>query len=131
MIAVLGVTAALVSYPPPASTAGGPFAKDVDIGPARMELTVDPARPGLNEVHMYLFDRKSGAQYDRVKEMRVSAALPDKQIGPLHLRVQKAGPGHYVVRRAEIAPAGDWTLAFDARVSKFDAYSAKVEVQVK
>ncbi len=96
-----------------------------------MELTVDPARPGLNEVHMYLFDRKSGAQYDRVKEMRVSAALPDKQIGPLHLRVQKAGPGHYVVRRAEIAPAGDWTLAFDARVSKFDAYSAKVEVQVK
>ncbi len=131
MVAVLGVTAALVSYPPPASTASGPFAKDVDIGPARMELTVDPARPGLNEVHMYLFDRKSGAQYDRVKELRVSAALPEKQIGPVRLPAQKAGPGHYVVRQAEIAPAGDWTLAIDARVSKFDAYRAEVEVQVK
>jgi copper transport protein len=131
MAAVLGVTAALVSYPPPASTASGPFAKDVDLGPARMELTVDPARPGPNEVHMYLFDRKSGVQYDRVKELRVSAALPDKRIGPVHLRVQKAGPGHYVIRRADIAPGGDWTLTIDARVSKFDAYRAQVEVSVK
>jgi copper transport protein len=130
MVVVLGVTSALVSYAPP-SSARGPFAKNVDLGPARLELTVDPATPGANELHMYLFRRTSGAQYDRVKELRVSASLPGKRIGPVHLRAEKAGPGHYVVRRADIAPAGEWTLAIDARVSAFDAYRAEVEVPVR
>ena len=130
MVTVLGVTAALVSYPPP-SSARGPFAGTADLGPARMELTVDPARPGTNEMHIYLFRRSDGSQYDRVKELRVSASLPDKQIGPLQLRADKAGPGHYVIRRAAIAPAGDWRLEFDARVSKFDAYRAEVKAPIK
>jgi hypothetical protein len=47
------------------------------------------------------------------------------------LEADKAGPGHYVVRRADIAPAGDWRLTIDARVSRFDAYRAEVEVPVK
>ncbi len=130
MVAVLGVTAALVSYAPP-STARGPFSDTLDLGPARLELTVDPARPGANELHMYLFRRSDGAQYDRVKELRVSASLPDKRIGPLHLRADKAGPGHYVVRRAQVAPAGDWKLEIEARVSKFDEYRAQVDVRVR
>ncbi len=130
MVSVLGVTAALVSYPPP-STARGPFAETADLGPARMELTVDPARPGTNELHIYLFRRSDGAQYDRVKELRIRASLPEKQIGPLDLRPHKAGPGHYVVRRAAITPAGDWQLEFDARVSKFDAYRAEVKAPIK
>ena len=130
MVTVLGVTATLVSYPPP-SSARGPFSDTVDLGPARLELTVDPARPGTNELHLYLFRRSNGAQYDRVKELRVSASLPEKQIGPLHLQAEKAGPGHYVVRRATVAPAGDWVVVLDARVSKFDAYRAEVEVPIK
>jgi copper transport protein len=130
MVAVLGVTAALVSYAPP-SSARGPFAGTVDLGPARLELTVDPARPGANEVHMYLFRRSDGAQYDRVKELRVSASLADKRIGPLQLKAEKAGPGHYVVRRAAIAPPGDWKLELDARVSKFDTYQADLEVPIR
>ena len=88
MVAVVGVAAALVAYPPP-SSARGPFADTLDLGPARLELTVDPARPGANELHMYLFRRSDGAQYDRVRELRVSASLPDKQIGPLHLRPRR------------------------------------------
>jgi copper transport protein len=130
MVAVLGVTAALVSYAPP-SSARGPFADSLDLGPARLELTVDPARPGGNELHMYLFRRSDGSRYDRLKELRVSASLPDRQIGPLHLRVDKAGPGHYVIRRAAIAPAGDWKLELDARVSRFDAYRADLEVPIR
>jgi copper transport protein len=130
MVAVFGVTAALVSYPPP-SSARGPFSDTLDVGPARLELTVDPARPGANELHIYLFRRSDGAQYDRVKELRVSASLPEKRIGPLQLRADKAGPGHYVVRRAAITPTGDWRLVFDARVSDFDAYRAEVELPIK
>lgn len=129
---VLVVTGALVGYSPTAGAAtSGPFAAAENLGPARLELTVDPARVGANEIHLYLFDRRSGAQYDRPRELTVTALLADKQIGPLRLPASKTGPGHYTVRGAMLAPAGDWTLAVQARVSEFDAYDAKLEVPVR
>ena len=130
MASVLGVTAALVSYAP-ATGATGPFSTSKTLGPARAELTVDPARAGANEVHLYLFDRRSGRQYERVKELTLSARLPERRIGPLTLKAEPAGPGHYVVRRAAFAPPGDWQLKLSARVSDFDAYSAQVEVPIR
>ena len=111
--------------------ATGPASADATLGPARLELTVDPARVGRNQIHLYLFDRRSGRQWDRAKELTVNARLPDKDIGPLALRPQKAGPGHYVIRRAELAPKGDWRLDVAARVSAFDAYSARIEVPIR
>ena len=130
MAGVLVATAALAAYAPP-STARGPFAADARLGPARMELTVDPARSGPNQVHLYLFDRRDGAQFDRVKELHLEATLPERHLGPLDLDAQKAGPGHWVVRRWTVAPAGDWRLEVSARVSAFDAYTAELEVPVR
>jgi copper transport protein len=130
MVAVLGVTAALVSYAP-SSNASGPYSASATLGPARLELTVDPARAGRNQVHLYLFDRRTGRQFRRVKEMTLEARLPSRSIGPLQLHPQPAGPGHYVVRRADIAPPGDWQLDLAARVSAFDEYTAKLKVPVR
>jgi copper transport protein len=130
MVTVLAVAAALVSYSP-APAASGPFSASEDVGPARLELTVDPAQAGRNQIHLYLFDRRSGRQYDRARELRLTATLPDKRIGPLRLPVAKAGPGHYVVRRASIAPAGDWRLDLSLRVSAFDAYERRIEVPIR
>lgn len=134
MAGVLGVTAALVSYAPPvgAGSGGGlPFSTSEDLGPAEMELTVDPARAGPNQVHMYLFNRRDGRQFDRVKQLDVRATLPEKGLGPLELRTEKGGPGHYVVRRAQLAPGGDWRLEVSARVSEFDLYEKRVEVPIE
>jgi copper transport protein len=128
---VLGVTAALTSYPPPGAVAGGPFSTSTELGPARLELTVDPASRGANEIHLYLFDARTGAQYDRAKRLKVALRLPDRQIGPLVPRLDKAGPGHYVARRALISPGGDWQLSVAARVSDFEEYRARVEVPVE
>ena len=41
-----------------------------------LEVTVDPAKVGPNQLHLYLFDRKSGAPFEATKELRVTAALP-------------------------------------------------------
>ena len=101
------------------------------LGPARLELTVDPGARGSNQVHLYLFDRRTGRQWDRSKELTVKAFLPDRGIGPLKLEPQKAGPGHYVIRRAGLAPKGDWRLDVSARVSAFDAYDARIEVPIR
>ncbi len=93
IVVVLGVTAALTSYPPPGAEAAGPFSTSSELGAARLELTVDPAARGANEIHLYLFDARDGSQYDRAKELTVQLRLPDSGIGPLEPRLDKAGPG--------------------------------------
>lgn len=127
----LAVTAALTSYPPPDSLAAGPFSTATELGAARMELTVDPAAVGPNEVHIYLTNPHSGAQFDRFRNLDVTLTLPSKRIGPLDPRVDKAGPGHWVVRRAQLAPAGDWRLTVSSRVSDFVDRRTLVEVPVE
>jgi copper transport protein len=132
VVVVLGVTSALVSYPPPeALSATGPVARTASLGPADMQVTIDPARPGANVLHIYLTDKRAGTQYERVKEFKLSAALPGKQIGPLALDTRKAGPGHWVANGAVFGAAGDWQLQAEARVSDFDAYYSKVEVPIR
>jgi hypothetical protein len=57
--------------------------------------------------------------------------LSAKEIGPLEPRVDKAGPGHWVVRRAQFAPTGDWRLAVSTVVSEFQERRTVVEVPVE
>ena len=131
MVAVLGVTAALVSYSPAPAAPSGPFAGTADLGPARMELTVDPASAGANELHVYLFDERSGAPYDRARELALSASQAELDIGPLALRPRRVGPGHYTVTRAELAPAGEWTIEARALISDFDELRGELEVPIR
>ena len=131
MAAVLAVTAALVAYSPSAGETTGPFSDSADLGPARTELTVDPARAGSNEIHVYLFDRRTGAQYDRPRRLAMSASDRARDIGPIALDVRKAGPGHYTVARADLAPAGDWTLLVRAPVSDFEELRTELEVPIR
>lgn len=128
---VLGVTAALVSYAPSVAEQSGPFSTATDMGPLRLDLTVDPARAGRNEIHVYLTDAADGTQFEGTRELRVALRLPDKDIGPIDTAPRRAGPGHYVVTRADLGVAGDWELAVSARVSEFDQYDASVEVPVE
>ena len=56
------------------------------LGPAVLEMTVEPAKVGLNTIHLYLIQAKSGAQFTATKELTATARLPSKGIGPLQLR---------------------------------------------
>ena len=111
MAGVLTATAFLTSYAPPAATAGGPFSTTAELGPARMELTLDPARVGRNELHLYFFDSRTGspvrprqavdAAHDAPREGHRPAPAAPAQGRPGPLR----GPAgrHLAVRR--LAPA--------------------------
>jgi copper transport protein len=124
-VAALAATGALAGYSPADVQASGPFSASADIGPARAELTVEPALAGRNEVHLYFFDRADGSQWE---ELTVEASLPDREI---ELESRRAGPGHYVIGGAPLAPAGDWTLEVVARVSAFDEFRTRFEVPIK
>ncbi len=131
LAAVLGVTAALVSYPPPSTADAGPFVTTKSVGPLELQVTVDPAELGRNEMHLYLFRARDGTQFNGTKELRIRMTLPSKDIGPLAARPVKAGPGHYVVPATDFGVKGDWELRFTGRVSEFDQYETTVEVPIK
>jgi copper transport protein len=127
---VIGVTAALASYAPPVSAQAGPFSITTEVGPTTLEMDVDPARVGANQMHVYFFDAKTGAPYKQGKELTVTATLPDKQIGPLPLSVQSAGPGHYIVTNALLNAPGDWEIDLTLRISEFEQFEEEIEVPV-
>ena len=127
-VVVLGVTGALATYAPGKAPSVGPFSDSAVLGPARMELTVDPAAPGVNEAHLYFFDRRTEAQWDETKELNARASRGDQA---LPLDFVKAGPGHFVAQQATLLTQGDWIVRVEARVSDFDQYAAEVEVPVR
>jgi copper transport protein len=130
-VAALAVTGALAGYPPATALSAGPFSGSANLGPARAELTVEPARAGANEIHVYLFNRSDGRQYDAPKELRFEASLPDRAIAPIRLDARKAGPGHYVVGAAALSPPGDWRLELVARISDFDELRTTYTVPIE
>ncbi|MCW2986690.1 MAG: copper resistance protein CopC, partial [Conexibacter sp.] len=128
---VLTVTGALAGYAPAKTTATGPVQVTSTVGPAQLSLDVDPAQVGANDIHIYLLDPRTGAQYARTKQLTVTATLPAKGIGPLDLQVQDTGPGHYTIPAAILGAPGTWTLDLVARVSDFDQYERRVTVRIR
>jgi copper transport protein len=130
MLCVFAVTAALITYAPPIDAASGPFSTNTTLGPAELEMTVEPAKVGLNTVHLYLIDAKTGAQFTATKELTATATLPSKGIGPLHLRVTAAGPGHYILSNAVLSPGGSWEILVTDRVSEFESFNRSITVPI-
>ena len=131
MLGVLGVTAALISYAPPIDAASGPFSTNTTLGPAELEMTVEPARVGLNTIHLYLIDARTGVQFTDTKELTAAARLPSKGIGPLPLKPNLAGPGHYILNSAVLSPGGVWEIEITDRISEFEEFSRSVKVPIK
>jgi hypothetical protein len=93
-------------------------------------MTVEPARVGLNTVHLYLIEARTGVQFTGTKELTATARLPSKGIGPLTLKPNAAGPGHYILNSAVLSPGGTWEIEITDRVSEFEEFSRSVKVPI-
>jgi copper transport protein len=129
LVVVLGVTAALASYAPPVTAQSGPFSTETQFGPIQLEMSVEPAKVGGNEIHIYLFDARSGAPFARVKQLTATAALPDKHIS-LPLEPQLSGPGHYTIAGALLSAKGEWRITLSVRVSAFTEFTKTIGVPI-
>jgi copper transport protein len=129
-VGALAATGALSGYAPSIAASSGPFDTDVIAGPIRAEVTIDPAKTGPNETHLYLFDRRTGAPYTRTRQLTITAALPQHGISGLPLTPRVAGPGHYVIEGAGFGAPGDWMVTLTDRVSDFDQYETHFTVPI-
>lgn len=129
--AVIAVASALVSYAPAATAASGPYAESAALGPIESQVVVDPARQGVNQLHLYLTEAASGRQFTAAKQLTVELSLASAGIGPLQATMRKAGPGHYVDDSLAIPKKGDWKLAVIVRVSEFDQFEHDYKVKIR
>jgi copper transport protein len=132
-VVIVGVTAALVAEPPAKAqlaAQGGAVSRDTFVHPFAVNVVVDPARTGPNEVHVYVLNHITG-QPAKVAEVRVSASLLAAELGPIRLKAVPAGPGHVVVPKATFPLAGVWTLRLDIRRGEFDQSSTQVTVPIR
>jgi copper transport protein len=129
LVVVLGVTGALASYAPPVTAQSGPFSAESTFGPIQLEISVEPARVGGNQIHIYMFDAKSGAPFAEAKQVKASAALPEKSIS-LPLEPQLSGPGHYTIPDALLNASGEWHIVLTVRTSAFDEYTTTTDVPI-
>lgn len=131
LVAVLAVTSALV-VTTPAKTAAvdGPVTVTAPLGEGTVELTVDPARPGRNDVHAYLFD-ESGRPDDRFEEAAIRLELPAQALGPFDLEPVRVGPGHFQLVAADLPVGGDWEITVTVKPDRFTEQSATLGVPIR
>jgi len=129
-VAVLAATAVLVRGVPPVSERSGPVDRRLDLGEIRVEMIIEPATVGPNDYHLYLFDRETGEQIDRVRQITLRLTQPERGVGQISLDVPYKSPAHYELLGPALGVPGTWEVDVDVRVSRFDVLTAETEIEV-
>lgn len=128
---VVGLTAVLVVVTPGRTSAEGGVVEEVvtldDAG--TVQITISPAKAGVNQIHLYLFD-PDGRPAEIAETITLQLSLPAAQLGPLVREAVRAGPAHFQLDGDDLAVGGLWTIEIQARVDRFTEATATVEVQV-
>ena len=131
---VLALSAVLVGLPPARAAVAQPVDALLPLqgsaGPSgSVQVSVDPARPGQNTLHLYLFD--DAGRLTQPAGITVSITEASQQIGPIDVKLQPAGPGHYLADGMDIPGAGTWTLTVTVRLDEFTATTASTDFPVR
>ncbi len=132
MTAVVAVTAMLVNQPPAKAEVGGegPQAATAQLSDElELDVVVDPAVAGPNQIHLYVLDRSG--QPRELESAVVTASLPSRRVGPLRFDAHKAGPGHYAVHGAQLAIPGTWQITVEAFEDEFTVLTAAVSIEIR
>ncbi|KUJ70236.1 hypothetical protein ACZ90_04865 [Streptomyces albus subsp. albus] len=97
-------------------------------GRGSAEVTLDPARKGDNEVHVYLTDA-AGRPVD-VAELKLSLTQRKQNIGPLRVDLEHVSTGHWSAARSQLPIPGAWQLSMTVRTSDIDQVTEVRTVKV-
>ncbi|MEU6220559.1 copper resistance protein CopC [Streptomyces sp. NPDC047022] len=95
-----------------------PFDTGGQDGKGTVQVTLDPARVGADELHVYVV-RPDGKAFD-VPEVKLALTLKAKSIGPLPVVPDRVATGHWSAAGVQIPMAGDWEVAVTVRTSDID-----------
>ncbi|WP_329385176.1 copper resistance CopC/CopD family protein [Streptomyces sp. NBC_01716] len=117
----------------PAAPAGpveftAPFDTGGAKGKGTVRLTVDPASPGGNVMHVWV-DGPDGKPMD-VPEVKVAYTLKSEQIGPLPVVPELLAPGHWSSGTVQIPMPGEWHFQVTVRTSDIDQTTIEKNVKI-
>ncbi|HEX2578592.1 MAG TPA: copper resistance protein CopC [Aquihabitans sp.] len=131
LVAVLALTSVLANETPARSAvAAGTQTASAPLGEGTVEVVVDPARPGRNDVHAYLLDADGGPD-DRFEDARFELALPAQDLGPFEREPVRAGPGHFQLVGTDLDLAGEWALTVTVQPDRFTEQTATVRFRIR
>ena len=125
-VAVLGMTAALVGTVPARTVGGEVFSATIAAPSGTINVTVDPASPGANVMHLYFFDA-SGAPA-AVDAAEATVALGD--VPPRRVVLYPITASHFTAQAFSLPTAGLWTFALST-VSRGARTQTEFEVLIR
>ncbi|MFH8394164.1 MULTISPECIES: copper resistance protein CopC [unclassified Streptomyces] len=105
-----------------------PFDTGGQDGKGTVEVTLDPARVGGNQMHVFVL-RPNGKAFD-VPEVKVAFTLTAKNVGPLPVTPDRIATGHWAASGVQIPMAGDWKIAVTVRTSDIDQATVNKTAQI-
>lgn len=128
---VLALTGALVNITQTHNAVqDGPVSTSTKLGDGTVQVVVDPARVGSNDIHAYLLD-KDGRPDRRYRTAQFALALPAQKLGPIERTPVSAGGGHFLLVNTDLTPSGTWTLTITVNPDKFTIQRATVTFEVR
>lgn len=105
-----------------------PFDTGGEQGKGTVRLSLDPARPGSNEMHVWT-ETPDGKPLD-APEVKVSFTLGAKQIGPLPITPDRVSAGHWSASAVQIPMPGDWQVKVTVRTSDIDQTTVDKNIRI-
>ncbi|MGW7606115.1 copper resistance protein CopC [Streptomyces sp. NPDC054766] len=105
-----------------------PFDTGGEDGKGTVEVTLDPARVGGNEMHVFVV-RPNGKAFD-IPEVKVAFTLAAKDVGPLPVTPDRVATGHWAANGVQIPMAGDWKITVTVRTSDIDQATVNKNAQI-
>ena len=130
----MAVTTALVNAVPARSTsqlAGPalPFSADLVKQGVTISVTLEPARTGLDDLHVYVLSEE-GRALDAL-EVSASLRLPAGDTGPIKVPLVENAPGQWSAFGFPIPIAGTWKLEVAALVTEIDLVRVRIDVPIR
>jgi len=129
-LAVLAVTALLVNAQPARTAVAQPYSAELQAGEDLLvDLTIDPAKVGPTEIHVYTLEATGAVA--QVEELTMTMSLPERDLGPLEIPLQRAGPGHFSAYDVQLPLPGEWRVDIAAFPDQFTEANATDTVRIR
>ncbi len=126
---VIALTTLVTGAAPARSVVARPVSVTLSAPTLLVDLTVEPGRRGLNNIHLYALQR-TGLPL-KVKAITANASLPSQGIENVELTLLRAGSNHFQILGADFPVAGTWRIDAMVRVDEFTEETASAFVRIR
>lgn len=117
---IVAASVALTHNGPPRADlamSSGPAIVDEEVDDLRLQLIIDPALTGSNEIHLFILDTAGVPR--SVEEATVTLSSPELGVREIEQRLTDLGAGHYMGTTEDLGLAGTWQAHVVVRPDRF------------